>query len=101
MQGEKNSLKATSVSKGGGKKKQTQQNKTTNHKKPKKKPRHKPSNQSIEKIANCFSGIVQNPKGKDGKNHNLGLKSPQCQYCRHSLHILDRNAVELLHFQGN
>lgn len=100
MQGKKNSLKATRVSKGG--KKKTNPTKQNNKpQKNKKKPHHKPSNQSIEKIANCFSGIVQNPKGKDGKNHNLGLKSPQCQYCCHSLHILDRNAVELLHFQGN
>lgn len=106
MQGEKNSLKATRVSKG---KKNKQKTKPKKNNKPQKnkqtnQPHHKPSNQNIEKnlkIANCFSGIVQNPEGKDGRNRSLGLKSPWCQYCCHSLHMLGRNAIELLHFQRN
>lgn len=50
MQGKKNSLKATRVSKGGKKKNQTQQNKTTNHKKTKKSPTTSQATKALKKL---------------------------------------------------
>lgn len=48
-----------------------------------------PNANTEQKISYIFSGIVQNPERKDGKNCRLGLQTPLCQYCWYSLHISD------------